>query len=158
VIDKTQKGKSIRDLVGSSIIRFDCCVPKLGCLNTNQHALMRELLAFVLPPAFPSISMEDAVLGGSSGSSIPTPPELQPDRQRQRGTRKDCLLSHGERLAIEPFKERYKAEHRKDKRVAMAKSEILTAYFNYLHSQNEDPPTEEKRMKKTKVSNLIFKK
>jgi hypothetical protein len=72
--------------------------------------------------------------------------------QRQSHTNKNCLLSEGERLAIEPFKERYKSEAQQKKRVALARSEILTAYFNYLDSQNKGPKTQEELKDKTKVS------
>ena len=71
-----------------------------------------------------------------------------------KGMRKACLLSAGERRAIMPFKEKYKAEVLKERRVALAKSEILAAYFNYLHSQHQAPRTPEELKAKTKVGLL----
>jgi len=70
---------------------------------------------------------------------------------KQKSLRKACLLSPGERRAIMPFKERYKAEVVRERRVALAKSEILTAYFNYLYSQRQEPTTAEELKSKTKV-------
>src|ERR1700682_3612336 len=73
----------------------------------------------------------------------------EPIRTRKR--RKDCFLSIGERKAIEPFKEQYKSEALRERRVAMVKSEVMVAYFNYLHSQNKAPKTPEELKQKTKV-------
>jgi len=72
--------------------------------------------------------------------------------RKVKRARQGCLLSPGERRAIMPFKERYKAEVIKERRIALAKSEILTAYFNYLHSQQQAPRTPEELKSKTTVS------
>jgi hypothetical protein len=45
---------------------------------------------------------------------------------------------------------------RREVRIALVKSEILAAYFNYLHSRNEDPKTPEDLKTKTKVRILDF--
>jgi hypothetical protein len=74
--------------------------------------------------------------------------------QRQSHTHRNCLLSEGERQAIEPFKERYKSEPQREKRVALARSEILAAYFNYLDGQKQAPKTQEELKDKTKVWNF----
>jgi hypothetical protein len=75
---------------------------------------------------------------------------------RQRRTRKDCLLSEGERLAILPFKERYRAEANRKRRIALVKNEIMSAYFSYLHTQNQTPKTRHELKTKTKVSLFGF--
>jgi len=62
-----------------------------------------------------------------------------------------CQLSKGERLAIAPFKERYRSEVLKEKRVAMVKTEIMVAYFNYLHTQAQGPKSDDELKQKTKV-------
>jgi hypothetical protein len=77
---------------------------------------------------------------------------IQPVRRRPR---KNCLLTAGEHLAIEPFKERYRSEPLRERRVAIVKSEILVAYFNYLDSQNAAPRSPDELYKKTKVCDVI---
>lgn len=62
-----------------------------------------------------------------------------------------CLLSNGECLAIAPFKQKYKSEVLKDKKVALFKTEIMVAYFNYSHSIGQDPTMEEKLKERTKA-------
>ena len=79
---------------------------------------------------------------------------FQSGARKARSSRKACLLSPGERRAILPFKERYKGEVLRERRVALAKSEILTAYFNYLHSQQQAPRSPEELKTKTKVGLL----
>ena len=74
-----------------------------------------------------------------------------PPTQKQRRHRKDCLLTVGERLAIEPFKERYRSEVLRERRVTLVKREIMVAYFNYLDSQKEAPRTPDELKVKTKV-------
>jgi len=74
-----------------------------------------------------------------------------PTTQKQRRRRKDCLLTVGERLAIEPFKERYRSEVLRERRVTLVKREIMVAYFNYLDSQKEAPRTPDELKVKTKV-------
>lgn len=104
------------------------------------------------------IGMADALQNtplSTSGINI-TQPAIIPSIQRQTYIQKNCLLSEGERLAIEPFKERYKSEGQRERRVALAKSEILTAYFNYLHTQNRAPKTEEELKEKTKVREFSY--
>jgi hypothetical protein len=64
-------------------------------------------------------------------------------------------LTQGEKNAIAAFKERYRSEVVRDRRVALVKSEIMTAYFNYLHQEGHAPKTEEELKMKTKV-NLSF--
>ena len=76
--------------------------------------------------------------------------------QNQRRRRKDCLLTMGERLAIEPFKERYRSEVLRERRVTLVKREIMVAYFNYLDSQNEAPRTPDELKVKTKVRPLLI--
>jgi len=76
----------------------------------------------------------------------------QQANSKQRRSRKDCLLSEGERNAIEPFKNRYKSEISREKRIALVKSEILTAYFNYLNGQGKVPRSPNELQEKTKVS------
>lgn len=82
----------------------------------------------------------------------PYMPVLVDDLVRTRKRRKDCFLSIGERKAIEPFKERFKSEPSRERRVTMVKSEVMVAYFNYLHSQKQTPKTPEELKEKTKVS------
>lgn len=84
-------------------------------------------------------------------------PVMVDDLVRMRKRRKDCFLSIGERKAIEPFKERYKSEPLRERRVNMVKSEVMVAYFNYLHSQKQAPKTPEELKEKTKVSLQITK-
>lgn len=79
-----------------------------------------------------------------------------PAIEKQRRPRKDCLLTVGERLAIEPFKERYRSEVLRDRRVILVKREIMVAYFNYLDSQNEAPRTPDELKTKTKVIPLFI--
>jgi len=62
-----------------------------------------------------------------------------------------CQLSKGEQLAIAPFKERYRSEVLKEKRVAMVKTKIMVAYFNYLHTQGQGPKSDDELKQKTKV-------
>lgn len=62
-----------------------------------------------------------------------------------------CQLSKGERLAIAPFKERYRSEVLKEKRVAIVKTEIMVAYFNHLHSLGHGPKSDDDLKQKTKV-------
>jgi hypothetical protein len=77
--------------------------------------------------------------------------EIQPIRRPQ----KDCLLMAREYLAIEPFKETYQSEPLRESRVAIMKSEILVAYFNYLDSQNAAPRSPEELQMKTKVWSFL---
>ena len=88
-----------------------------------------------------------------ASSSIPAPQSITQSERPQlpKRVRRDCLLSVGERKAILPFKSRYKNEVRREVRIALVKSEILAAYFNYLHSRNEDPKTPDDLETKTKV-------
>jgi len=79
-----------------------------------------------------------------------------PARQKQRRPRKDCLLTVGEHLAIEPFKERYRSEVLRERRVLLVKREIMVAYFNYLDSLNECPRTADGLKTKTKVRPLFI--
>jgi hypothetical protein len=79
-----------------------------------------------------------------------------PAKRTQRRRRKDCLLTVGERLAIEPFKERYQSEVLKKRRVTLFKREIMKAYFNYLDSQNQAPCTPDELEVKTKVRPLFI--
>ena len=81
----------------------------------------------------------------------PDPPAVIADNQDARRVRKGCLLTEGERSVIEPFKERYRAETMRNRRVALVKSEIMVAYFNYLDSRNEAPRSPEELKEKTKV-------
>ena len=85
-------------------------------------------------------------------------PEMVDDQVHSRKPRKDCFLSVGERKAIEPFKERYKSEPIRERRVTMVKSEVMVAYFNYLHSQKKSPKTPEELKQKTQVRDLKIPK
>jgi hypothetical protein len=93
------------------------------------------------------------IINMATTTTIPTAQDmtLSETTQLPRRVRRDCLLSVGERNAIQPFKSRYKNEARREVRVALVKSEILAAYFNYLHSRDEDPKTPEELKAKTKV-------
>jgi len=77
-------------------------------------------------------------------------------RQNQRRRRKDCLLSVGEHLTIEPFKERYRSEVLRARRVTLVKREIMVTYFNYLDTQNKAPCTPDELKTKTKVKPLLI--
>jgi hypothetical protein len=74
-----------------------------------------------------------------------------PAKQTQRRRRKDCLLTVGERLAIEPFKKWYQSEVLKERRVTLFKREIMKAYFNYLDSRKQAPCSPDELKVKTKV-------
>jgi hypothetical protein len=93
--------------------------------------------------------MAEIDAGSADNSASVTHLRSQPSIQRRQ--RKDCLLSEGERNAIEPFKNRYKSEISKEKRIALVKSEILTTYFNYLNAQGQAPRTNDELKEKTKV-------
>jgi hypothetical protein len=81
---------------------------------------------------------------------------MNPAKQTQRRRRKGCLLTVGERLTIEPFKERYQSEVLKERRVTLFKREIMMAYFNYLDSQKQAPCTPDELKVKTKVRPLFI--
>ena len=93
---------------------------------------------------------------------VTVPPEdhsllwLQPGIVNPRKQRKNCLLSEGERKAIEPFKNRYKSEISREKRLSLAKSEIFSAYFNYLHSVGQAPNSMKELEEKTKVWLVVW--
>jgi len=65
-------------------------------------------------------------------------------------------LTEGERNAIAAFKERYRSEVVRERRVALVKSEIMTAYFNYLHQEGLAPKTDEDLKIKMKVTSFIY--
>jgi len=69
---------------------------------------------------------------------------------------KDCLLTQGERNTIALFKERYRSEVIREQRVALVKSEIMTAYFNYLHQEGQAPKTDKELKMKTKVNVFMY--
>ena len=78
-------------------------------------------------------------------------PEVPLHHQITRRGRKDCLLTIEERQVLEPFKEKYRSEVSREKRMALVKSQIMVAYFNYLASRDEAPRTPEELKEKTKV-------
>ena len=100
-----------------------------------------------IQPYFPSSLVSFSQLCGEM---------TNPAKQNKRRPRKDCLLTVGERLAIEPFKERYRSEVLRDRRVILVKREIMVAYFNYLDSQKEAPRTPDELKTKTKVRPLFI--
>jgi hypothetical protein len=81
----------------------------------------------------------------------PATPEVPPRNQNTRRGRKDCLLTIEERRVLEPFKEKYRSEVLRERRMALVKSEIMVAYFNFLASRDEAPRTPEELKEKTKV-------